>query len=64
MTQNMSKNPMRLNYKQYHQCLRNTGDMVLQNVTVEEKCPTVFWESPIDRYIIIAVNNCGYIRKA
>ena len=36
--------------------------MALQNVTVEEQCPTVaeLLASPISKYITLAKNNCGY----
>ena len=36
--------------------------MALQNVAVEEQCPTIaeILASPIDKYITLVVNNCGY----
>ena len=41
MSYKMSENWMNLNYKQYKQRLRDTVYMALQDVTVEEQCPTV-----------------------
>ena len=52
---------MCLNYKQYKQRLKYTGETALKNVTVEEQCPTVadILVSPIVKYITIDANNCG-----
>ena len=41
MDQKMSKKRISLNDKKYNQRLWDTNDTVLQNVTVEDKCPTV-----------------------
>ena len=62
ITHKMSKNWMHLNYKQYKQCLWDTGDMALQNVTVEEQWTAVaeFLANPIAKYITLAENIFGY----
>ena len=62
VTQKMSKILMRFNYKKYKQHLLDTGGVTLRNITVEEHCFTVaeILASPIDKYINISVNNCGY----
>ena len=53
---------MHFNCKQYKQSLQDTGDMALQNVTVEERCPTVsdIIDIQISNYINIAANDCEY----
>ena len=57
-----TKKWMRLNYKQYKQCLWDTSEMDLQNVSVEEKFPTVaeILAIPIAKYITLDANNYGY----
>ena len=44
------------------QRLRDTGDIALKIVTVEEKCPVVadILAGPIDKYINIYANNYRY----
>ena len=37
MTQKMSKNQIRLNYKQYNQCMQDTDYTALKNVTFGEQ---------------------------
>ena len=51
MAQKMSKNWMCLYYKQYKQHRRDSGDMDLQKVTLEDQCPEVsdILASPIDK---------------
>ena len=58
----MSKKRICLNYKQYKHSLHENGDMSLQSMMVEDKCPTVakLMDSPLAKYIIIASNDCGY----
>ena len=52
---------MSFNYKQSNQRLQDTGEMALQNVTVEEQCLTVAgnFTSPIAKFINLAENNWG-----
>ena len=61
MAQKMFKNRMRFNYKQYKHRLWDTGDMALQNVTVEYQFLAIaeIFEIPTDKYITLASNYCG-----
>ena len=63
MTQKMSKNQIRLNYKQYNQCMQDTDYTALKNVTFGEQWPTIayIFTSPISKYINVSEINFGYI---
>ena len=51
-----------LNYKQYKLILRENDDMPLQIMMFGEQWPTVaeITASPLDKWIIIDSNDCGY----
>ena len=59
---NMSKKREYLNHKKYKPRLRECGDMVLNNMHIEEHCPTVaeMMDIPIVKFITIFENSCGY----
>ena len=62
MSHKMSKNLMRFNYKKYKQRLRDTSDVNLKKITVEEQLLNVadILVIPISKYITLAENKCGY----
>ena len=62
MAQKIYKKMMHLNYKQYNQRLRDTSDRALQDLTVEDQCPTVadLLAIPIANYINMTTNSCEY----
>ena len=62
MYQKMSKKGMCLNYKQYKLSLLENCDMSRQIMTVGVQCPkfSELMASPLEKYITIAANNCGY----
>ena len=53
---------MCLNYNQYKRSLRENGDVLLYRMMFGQQCPTVAYimASPLDKYIIVAANYCGY----
>ncbi len=62
MAQKLSKKSQRLNYKQYCQSIRQSGDMALMSLTLDKTIPTVadLLASPLAKYTTLAENDCGY----
>jgi hypothetical protein len=62
MAQKLSKKFHRLNYKQYCQSIRQSGDMALMSLTLDKTVPTVadLLASQLAMYITLAANDCGY----
>jgi hypothetical protein len=62
MVQKLSKKRQRLNFRQYCQSIRGSGDMALMSLTLDKTIPTVtdLLASPLAKYITVAVNDCGY----
>jgi hypothetical protein len=62
MVQKLSKKCQHLNYKQYRQSIRQSGDMALMPLTSDKTIPTVvdLLSSPLAKYITLVENDCGY----
>ena len=62
MAQKLLKKCQRLNYKQYCQSIRQSGDMALMSLPLDKTIPTVadLLASSLAKYITLAANDCGY----
>ena len=62
VVQKLSKKCQRLNYKQYHQSIRQSIDMSLMSLALDKTISTVadLLASPMAKYITLAANDCGY----
>jgi hypothetical protein len=60
--QKLSKKCQCLNYKQYCQSIRQSGDMALMSLTLDKIIPTVadLLVCKLATYITLAANDCGY----
>ncbi len=62
MAQKLSKKHQSLNYKQYCQSIRQSGDMALISLALDKTIPTVadLFGNPLAKYITLAANDCEY----
>ena len=62
VVQKLSKKCQRLDYKQYHQSIRQSIDMSLMSLALDKTISTVadLLASPLAKYITLAANDCGY----
>ncbi len=62
MAQKLSKRHQCLNYKQYRQSIRQSGDMALMSLTLDKTIPTVadLLARPLAKCITLAANDCGF----
>ena len=60
-----SKKSKPFNYKQYKRCLREVGDMALNNMHVKKHFSTAaeILSIPIEKFITLSVNSCKYSGK-
>jgi hypothetical protein len=61
MAQNLSRKHQCLNYKQYCQSIRQSGNMALLLLTLYKTIPTVadLLASPLAKFITLSANDCG-----